>query len=177
MKKSKIVSILLIPIISLGITMQVQAKGFSGGHSSSHSISHSSFHSSSHSRSFKSISHSNRIRSNSFKIKSSTGFKNRGYRINKTKITNKNVKINKNVNINKNINKTIIHKHYHAPNYHTTYRTPYGHSFKSSFWDNYWLYRAVTHHNTVIVNNNGTTETVNYGYSGIWKDKIGRAHV
>lgn len=155
MKRNKIIGVLLITIISIGIVFNVQAKGFS-----SRGGSGSSFHSSS----FKS-NKSSSFKSNSFKIKSPKGFKGGKFK------ANKNVNKSKNTNANKNINNTVNHNYYNAPKYNTTYYTPHGNSFRGSFWDNYWMYRILTNHNTVVVNRaNGTWETIDYGYSGIWKD-------
>ncbi|WP_251861774.1 hypothetical protein [Clostridium sp. Marseille-Q2269] len=161
MKRNKMVTLLLITIISIGIAFNVQAKGLS-----SRGGSRSSFHSSS----FKS-NKSSSFKSNSFKIKYPKRFKGGKFKVNKNMNKSKNTNTNTNTNANKNINNTVIYNHYNAPKYNTTYYTPHGNSFRGSFWDNYWMYRILTNHNTVVVNrSNGTWETIDYGYSGIWKD-------
>ncbi|HDK7194871.1 TPA: hypothetical protein PTV74_003178 [Clostridium botulinum] len=172
MKNKKILYLLLISIISIGLSFNVQARGFSS-HSSVHSSSsHSSFRSSS----FKSSS-----------IKSPQGLKAKNIRTthkstmnkNTAKTTNKTTSkgkttskpTSKTINNNTKVNNTIVHNHYNAPKYKTTYYTPHGSSFRSSFWDNYFMYRILTNHNTVVVNGaNGTSQTIDYGYNGIWKD-------
>ncbi|WP_251861063.1 hypothetical protein [Clostridium sp. Marseille-Q2269] len=157
MKKNKILYLILISIISIGLSFGVQAKGISSRSSISRpSISHSS--------SSRSSFRSNSIKSSS--IKSPKGLKATNVR---TKTASK--PTSKTINNNTKINNTVIHNHYNAPRHNTTYYTPHGGSFRSSFWDNYWMYRALTNHNTVVVTRaGGTSQTIDYGYSGIWKD-------
>lgn len=68
-------------------------------------------------------------------------------------------------------NTTVINNTYHyIPS--ATYRTSYGIIYRPSFFDNYWFYRSLMHHNTVVVVNNGVEQQVSYGHSDVWKDIV-----
>ncbi|GAB6170068.1 hypothetical protein JCM1393_25280 [Clostridium carnis] len=107
--------------------------------------------------SFKSSSKSSSSTSKTNKVKNNSS----------NKETSKNNKANTKTESK---NKTTVIKKTYINNNNTTYINDRGESYRTSFWDNYWLYRMATSHNTAVITTNGTTETINYGFSGIWKD-------
>ncbi len=184
MKKSKFVVSLAVLLSSF--TTTAFAKKTSGGKSSS-SKSSSSKSSSSKNKSTskdsksstkdssattnKDTSNSNTSKTTDSTIKDTKSTTSNGTSSNKSTTNTGNNRSNTVINNYVTVKKTYKYE----KNY--IYSTPSGRTFQSSFWDNYWMYRALTHHNTVVVVDGDTERTINYGYSGIWKDILSLAFI
>lgn len=188
MKNKKVLIFLTTLLFTIALIGQVAfARGGSHSGSFSHSSSHSSFSSSKSSSSSKSKSASSgsfsksSVKSKSIPKTTSSKFTSKKSSIVKAKTSATKVKTSTSSKTKPTrstpvthtiIHKTVIvHNSYHYSS-NTLYKNSYGTTFHSSFWDNYFLYRAITHQNTVVVTSGGIQHETSYGYSGVWHDIV-----